>query len=106
MRDRHVPVLGAPDGYTVGDYVPLVGTFRDEDGALADPDTATVTLVPPDGSDDVTLTPTSDSEGVWSTQHQVLVPGTWLVEWEGTGAVADVSQARFVVHPSFKDVEA
>lgn len=97
MVERHLVDLGR---CTVGELFPLIGTFRDADGMLADPDDVTLTLRPPDGSEARELIPTSDETGIWTAEADVDVPGRWTLRWEGTGAVADVEQATFLAHPS------
>lgn len=89
----------------VGDVEKLQVTFRDEEGAVADPDTVKLYLRKLRTDDFVTytfgtgLTIEQVSEGVYKAYIPLDVPETWLIGWEGTGTIAEYEEAEFYVSP-------
>lgn len=66
----------------VGLYV----TFRNRDGALADPTTVVCKVLSPAGAT-TTPTVTQDGTGLYHTEVTLTEEGTWSYRFEGTGTV-------------------
>ena len=82
--------------YDIGDIVTVDATFRDEDGALASPATVEAHIKKPDGSV-VELTPSEDSEGVFSAEVEPDTAGDWWYSFDGEGGLQASEERRFVV---------
>ncbi len=85
--------------YQLNEPVPLRAEFRNSAGTLADPTTVTLNIRKPGGTV-LTPSPTSSATGIWTytipagTNNE---SGLWTYAFTGTGAVAAVEQATFVV---------
>lgn len=72
--------------YEVGDAVELYWRVLDPSRQLADPDTVTLTVVPPTGAA-VTVTPTHLGPGEYSGSFVPAAAGRHVIRWRGQGAV-------------------
>lgn len=84
--------------YDVGDVVTLSATFRDEDGALADPTIVTLLVETPSG-DVNEVTASSASTGLYSTDVLITESGVWRMRWESSGNPTAAEEGRFYVRP-------
>lgn len=90
--------------YDIGDNRRLQATFKDLAGANADPGTAEITILQPDGTEvnetGTVAVPdnlTNSAVGVW---HYDFIPsqtGRHLIRWEGTGAVATAERTEIYI---------
>ena len=74
---------------TAGSDYTITTTFRDAQGALADPDDVTALVQAPDGTQS-TPTPTSTTTGIWTTTGPTTVAGLYFAEIVGTSATGNV----------------
>jgi uncharacterized protein YfaS (alpha-2-macroglobulin family) len=87
------------NAYDVGDGVRATVTFRDLDGALANPTDVVAKLKNPAGT--VTTIATSHpSTGVYYADFTLTTPGAWWVRFEGTGAVIAAQEFPLRVRPT------
>ena len=84
---------------TIGGSLKLIGTFRDFDGVLASPGTVTLKIKAPVAAL-LTVSPTEDSEGVWSYVYTSAEAGIHWYRFEGTSPIVAVSEDSFVVDAS------
>jgi hypothetical protein len=88
--------------YIVQTQIRVTATFRNLAGALTNPTAVTCTVKKPDGTT-ATATPASSSTGVYTADITLDAPGTWYVEWQGTGAVIAAGDAALNVRSSYVD---
>jgi hypothetical protein len=72
--------------FDVGDGVRATVTFKDLDGALANPTVVVAKLKDPAGVI-TTLATTHPSTGVYYADITLTAPGKWYLRFAGTGAV-------------------
>jgi hypothetical protein len=87
-----------------GDTVRLSTTFKVDD-VPTDPDTVTLVVQHPDGTQDSFTTADfgNPSTGVYTRDVEVDAPGRWMWRWRGTGAAAGVDEGVFTVNVSLLD---
>jgi hypothetical protein len=85
--------------YDIGTAVTLTATFRNDDGALADPTAVTITVKKPSGTTDVYTggALTHPSTGVYEVVVTPTESGNWRWKAVGTGAVTVAEQDVFQV---------
>lgn len=83
-------------GWDIGDLYTARATFRDEAGALANPDDVDLTVEAPDGTQ-TTPTPSSTATGIWTWDQSLTQSGVWVFKWVGTGAVTAVESVEVYV---------
>lgn len=87
---------GTPFSPMVGTLVGVNVLFVDETGAPADPTTIIIQAKKPDGSlADVTVT--NLGVGIYRGELIVTVPGQWVVQAKGLGALIVTEEASFTV---------
>ena len=82
--------------------ITITGTFYDEDGALADPTSATVYVQHPSGSES-TYSASSATTGIWTYDLELATdaaPGVYYYGVRGTGALAAYDEQSFRVKVS------
>lgn len=86
--------------FTLGQTVPLTGTFVDVDGNLTDPTTVTLTVTSPTGI--TSLPPVSNpSIGIYTGEIVVDETGIWYWQWEGdTAGNTVIDEGIICVNPS------
>lgn len=89
-----------PQQGDVGEAVVLTGKFFDEDGALKNPGTVTLTLVAPDGtSTEITTGFVHPSTGVYRYTYTPGAEGVWAYTYDGDGDPDVDGTAYFLVGP-------
>lgn len=88
--------------YIVTTQVRVTATFRDIAGALANPTAVVCTVKKPDGT---TSTPANANAGtgIYTADITLDSPGTWYIEFQGTGAVIAASDEAITVRSSYVD---
>ena len=88
--------------YNIGNKVTMRATFKDENGALADPDSVVLKLKTPVGVES-TVAPTKDATGLYHYDKVVDASGVWHYRWVGVGTVDAAGEAFFTVKKSAFD---
>ena len=89
--------------YQRGQTIKLTNTFRDADGALANPATVTCLVEAPDGTEttyDSASTPAVSNTGTGAYALVIVgdQSGMWTYRWEGTtGTAIAVDERQFTV---------
>lgn len=87
--------------YDKGDLVRLKATFRDSVGALADPTTIIITIIQPDGVEQVRTYANNavkkESLGVFYFDYVCLSRGQVSYRWEGDGVVTAGAIGSFFI---------
>ena len=92
------------ESYSLGQTVRITtGTaFTDADGAAVDPDTVTLTILQPDGTEVAGVTPTNDPDAVGSFYYDLTADqsGEYVYQWSGViGSTTAVDHDRFWIWP-------
>lgn len=89
--------------YVVTTQVRVMATFANLAGTPTNPTAVACTVEAPDGT---TTTPsvTSSGSGVYYVDLTLDQAGTWLVEWQGTGAVIAAADQVIYARASKVDV--
>jgi hypothetical protein len=88
--------------YHVGTEVRVTGTFKDADGAVANPTTISLVVRDPSGNEATYTyggagTITKGSTGIYHQGITTDEEGVWVYQWTGTGAVVTVDEGWFNV---------
>jgi hypothetical protein len=88
--------------FMIGTAIKLIATFKDSDGALANPATVTFKVLDPDGNVDSYVYGTDeelaqDSTGIYSLTLEPDAAGPFYWRVEGTGAVSVAAEDTFEV---------
>lgn len=88
--------------WIAGSLVTSTATFVNDEGQQADPTAIVLKYLPPGGSVQTATYPnaliTRVSAGVYAAElDSTGLPGSWTVEWIGTGAVQAIADSAYVI---------
>jgi hypothetical protein len=86
--------------YTVGQKVEVTFTFRDFNGALADPSTVSLLWRSPAGVESAADTSTHTALGTWTSDKILTSAGSWVARAETTGTIRAPKEIFCWVSPS------
>lgn len=92
--------------YDRGDSVRITAEFRSLSGTLTDPTTVGFKLRSPRGTVtrlEYNVDPgvVRDGVGIYHTDVDLYLPGTWCYRWEGTGTLQAAEEGTIVVEKSY-----
>lgn len=92
------------NSYYIGNIITLTGTFKNGEGAVADPTVVKVTVENPDGEETTYIYETDDevvnvSTGIYTIDIDIDQSGTWYYRWWSTGLIKAARQNLFEVEP-------